>query len=122
MTTLSAVRALSLALLAGAAADRAAAQAEFIPLGSLQPGLYSQATALSLDGSTVVGKAAINPYEHRAFRWTAAGGMVNIDAAAPQWTDSGALGVSADGAIVTGFRTDIDYDSAAFRWSQAAGF
>jgi probable HAF family extracellular repeat protein len=109
------------ALVLATASGTALAQGTFQPLGTLEAGGYSAAAAISADGQTVVGDSTFNSYWHRAFRWTAGSGMVNIDPDCPQYNSSYALGVSATGGIVTGYRIDNDYDSIAFRWTGESG-
>lgn len=78
-------------------------------LGSLAPDSNSYAQAVSNDGSVVVGYSA-----DRAFRWTAAGGMIEITTGRPG--ASWARDVSGDGNVVVGTA-----NSVAFRWTQAQG-
>ena len=67
-------------LLLASAAARASAAASLAPLGNLPGGNGSVASAVSADGSTVVGYSTydfgLNGIE--AFRWTSAGGMVSF--------------------------------------------
>jgi probable HAF family extracellular repeat protein len=83
-------------------------------LGTLD-GDYSNAFAISADGSVVVGAAGLGEKgrngkardddkgggEH-AFVWTAAGGMQDLGALEEE-DSSGALAVSADGSVATGY-------------------
>jgi probable HAF family extracellular repeat protein len=61
-----------------------------VPLGILAGEFDSTATAVSVDGSVIVGTSGLN-----AFRWTAAGGMEAIGQFLP-------TAVSADGNVVVG--------------------
>jgi uncharacterized membrane protein len=81
-------------------------------LGSLAPDSNSYALAVSNDGSVVVGYSA-----NRAFRWTAAGGMIPITGGPSG--DSWAPDVSGDGSVVVG--TAGGSNPVAFRWTQAQG-
>lgn len=75
--------------------------ASFQDLGHLVP------QGVSADGTVVVGEEA-----PQAFRWTAAGGLVNLGGLSP--TDyTGAHGVSADGNVVVGDNSPYK----AVRWS-----
>jgi probable HAF family extracellular repeat protein len=68
------------------------------------------------DGSVVVGSSGdlAGPY---AFRWTSAGGMVNIN---PDRGDSAAFAVSDDGEVVVGHLSG-GAASEAFRWTSSGG-
>jgi probable HAF family extracellular repeat protein len=93
-------------------------------LGSL-PGVDPTARALdvSADGSVVVGDSGFGPNVNytRAFRWTAAGGMVDLGHPSGRPTDVAvAWAVSADGRVVVG-QADSDTGSQAFRWTTEGG-
>ena len=81
-----------------------------VSLGVLPGDLESQAAAVSADGSVVVGESD-NDYTYNAFRWTSAGGMINLGG-----VNAHAAGVSADGAVVVG-----GSGVTAFRWTSAGG-
>ena len=83
-------------------------------LGSLFGG-FTQSTAISGDGSIVVG-ASNRPGSARAFRWTAAGGMQNLGSL-PGGGYSAALGISADGSHIVGAADTASFDLHAVRWS-----
>lgn len=84
-------------------------------LGSLG-GRFSIATAVSGDGSTVVGGAETAFGVWKAFRWTATGGMQSLGTPSDLW--SRALAVSADGSVVVGWS---DHGHCAFRWTARDG-
>ncbi len=76
---------------------------------------------LSADGSTVVGDSylADNSTLH-AFRWSASGGMVDIDNTGNPFSFS--TGVSGNGSVVVGYAEfGGNATSYAFRWTQAGG-
>jgi len=78
-------------------------------LGTL-PG-YDRSDAYGVsDNGVVVGLAQNAAGERRAFRWTAAGGMLDLGTL-PGGTWSVAYGVSANGAVVVG-----ESNGRAFRW------
>jgi hypothetical protein len=86
-------------------------------LGTLVPGGTSFANATNGDGSVVVGDASLGD-DSRAFWWTSATGMRELDL-----PNSAARRVSADGSVVVG-----DYlppgapVRRVFRWTSASGF
>jgi probable HAF family extracellular repeat protein len=111
-----------LTLLLAAATPRADDPAWFAPLGQLG-GLNSltQPTAISADGSTVVGwHAAGDPQQRQAFRWTAATGLVGLGDLPGGAFDSAAADVSADGTTVVGTGTAV-HGSRVFRWTPGNG-
>jgi probable HAF family extracellular repeat protein len=93
--------------LATIGAPAAHATAFFTGLGFLPGGTSSGATAVSADGSTVVGQSFAGT--NQAFRWTAATGMVSLGTVA-------ASDVSGDGTVVVGTSA-----GQAFRWTAASG-
>jgi probable HAF family extracellular repeat protein len=96
-------------------------------LGTLPGGYYSEAYAVSADGSVVVGVAYNAAREERAFRWTASGGMQDLGTL-PDRSRSKAYGVSADGSVVVGEAFNVvepppgrpEYNRA-FRWTALGG-
>jgi hypothetical protein len=71
--------------------------------------------AVNATGTVIVGRA---PTTQSHFRWTEAGGYVEISSTSSRSETS----VSADGAVVVGsLNPDGDSDSAAFRWTEATG-
>jgi probable HAF family extracellular repeat protein len=92
-------------------------------LGVLGGGDYSRASAVSADGSVVVGDGldGVSGW-YRAFRWTEATGMVNLGTTNGGAFSSFASDVSRDGQVVVGASWDgIAQDSRAFRWTEATG-
>jgi len=63
-----------------------------------------RASAVSADGSVVVGESGFVSSEAKAWRWTQAGGMTELGPfPASGYIGSGATGVSADGSVVVGY-------------------
>ena len=86
-------------------------------LGHLFPGGSSPSTGaigISADGTTVLGTSS-GGGQTRAFRWTAGGGMVDLDPGTAGATE--ALAMSSDGSFVLG---RLDGDPA--RWDAVHGF
>ena len=91
-------------------------------LGSLETSDFSSnPSGVNADGTVVVGSAASDTTNSRAFRWTITGGMENLG------TLSGlpiavATGVSADGLVVVGRCSNSnESDVVPFRWTSATG-
>ena len=79
---------------------------------------FSRASAVSGDGSVVVGKAGSWGWQgFEAFRWTRDDGMVGLGVL-PDRRSSGAYGASADGAVIVG---DSYPPTEAFRWTAQDG-
>ena len=96
----------------------------FVPLGGLPDSGACRASAISADGSVVVGGCdgtATQPPE--AFRWTQSGGMValNRTPAFRNVSSSTATGVSGDGSVIVGDAVIGGVAPVAFRWTQATG-
>jgi cysteine-rich repeat protein/probable HAF family extracellular repeat protein len=86
--------------------------ASFTGVGFLPAIQDSRANGASADGSVVVGSSG-----NQAFRWTAAGGMVDLGFLPGTLLDfTQAFGVSADGSVVVGWSR-----GRAFRWTAAGG-
>lgn len=85
-----------------------------LDLGVLSGSSTSGAFGVNGDGSVVVGTSG-----SYAFRWTAAGGMVDLGSLGG--VISAANAVSADGAVVVGYATLADGTDRAFRWTAGAG-
>ena len=91
----------------------------FVPLGDLSGGSFaSRATAVSADGSVVVGESTTASGQE-AFRWTQSGGMVGLGSLSAE-SSSRAFGVSSDGSVVVGtdrlFGTDRSRPLDGTRW------
>jgi probable HAF family extracellular repeat protein len=107
-----------------------AAQPLFMGLGDLPGGTFSSyATAVSADGSVVVGLGSSTP-GGQAFRWTQTGGMIGLGDLPGGNFHSVANGVSDDGTVVVGSSNNFlecggvgpcRYRPGAFRWTQAGG-
>ena len=84
--------------------------------GQLYPGanVQSNATAISKDGSTIVGDTVnLDPIIRSAFQWTEAGGMTAVG-------DFSANAVSRDGSAVVGAMNSAN-GFQAYRWTQTGG-
>jgi probable HAF family extracellular repeat protein len=85
---------------------------EFLGLGILPGGTFSQALGISADGLVVVGLSTSTAGPNgEAFRWTSGTGMVGLGFL-PGYTNSSALAASTDGSVVVG-------DVAGFGSNQA---
>lgn len=82
---------------------------------------WSSASAVSADGSTIVGEGH-TAFGVQAFRWTAAGGMVGLGGLSLENGGyySVANAVSADGSVIVGGSTVAGH-LRAFRWTTAGG-
>jgi len=100
-----------------------AAGPAFFGLGGSQAGIYdARATAISGDGTTVVGWGGDGTGHDVAFSWTLAEGMVNLGTIPGGGRFTVANDVSADGSVIVGnarFADPIGY--AAVIWTAAAG-
>lgn len=98
------------------------AKATFTALGHLSGDSTSIASAISADGTVVVGTSYSTTGKSQAFRWTASGGMTGLGILSGG-TLSTANGVSADGSVIVG-GTDAS-DSAGnqipFIWKASQG-
>lgn len=107
-------------LLALSASRHGFAEPLFMGLGDLPGGAFnSLASAISGDGSTVVGQGrSASGYE--AFRWTVATGMLGLGDLPGGVYESIALGVSGDGSVIVGQgRSSQGFEG--FRWSASGG-
>jgi probable HAF family extracellular repeat protein len=92
----------------------------FTGLGDRPGGAFdSFATAVSADGSVVVGASQSGAGEE-AFRWTAAKGMIGLGDFRGGPFSSRAYDASADGSVVVGVGTSAS-GREAFRWTAATG-
>ncbi len=87
----------------------------FQGLGSLPGTTFdSQATAVSADGTTVVGRS-----DQQGFRWSAATGMVGLQI--PGCIGSPVpTGVSADGSVIAGYCITVVPEGDSFLWTVGA--
>ena len=100
---------------------------EYLPLGTLDGDTFSRATAISGDGSTIVGTSeADGPgATQEAFRWTAEDGMIGLGqvsyspVAFPGFSfltrETKAFAASQDGSVIVGGA------EAAWIWSEQMG-
>jgi len=93
-----------------------------VPLGNLgNNSSDTLASAVSADGSVIVGFSGnANGYEE-AFRWTQETGMMDLGSLDPNVASSTAKDVSADGSIVVGYSRNANGSQEAFRWTQETG-
>jgi len=109
------------AIILGALALQAQAADTFTMLGNLDAaGNYSWPSAVSGDGSTVVGESTDSNGNNQAMRWTAGGGMQGLGFIGTG-SYSYAQAVSADGSTVVGQSTNSMGNGEAFRWTSAGG-
>lgn len=83
----------------------------------------SRASAVSADGSVIVGASTSANSGEEGFRWTMATGMVGLGFL-PGGTYSAANFVSDDGQVIVGtvgFANDPSRQAGAFRWTEATG-
>ncbi len=91
-----------------------------LDLGYLPGGQSSLATGVSGDGSVVVGASDTGGWQHRAFRWTASGGMQSLGTIGTR--QSGAVAISVDGTTIGGNTHDGVFNTARpFRWTASGG-
>src|SRR5262245_40222444 len=86
----------------------------FVPLGFLSGGTNSQATAVSDDGTTVVGYAGSTSHSREEFVWRAGTGIQGLGTASA--ASSLASSVSGDGSVVVGTIEGV-FGAQPFRWS-----
>jgi probable HAF family extracellular repeat protein len=97
------------------------AQMTFTPLGDLPGGtFFSEATAVSSDGSVVVGVSNSASGKEEAFRWTSATGMVGLSDLPGGSFQSVARHVSSDGSVIVGYSESAS-GQTAFRWTSSGG-
>jgi uncharacterized membrane protein len=109
---------LPLALPPAAAVTATGDPSEFAPLGRMG-GVSTIPTAISADGSTVVGWTGTDP-SIQAFRWRRATGFIGLADLPGGEFHSVPSDVSADGATVVGTGSTED-GSRAFRWTPSNG-
>src|SRR5262249_40936580 len=86
----------------------------FTGLGRISGDTLSRATAISADGTTVVGDGYMGQGID-AWRWRAGSPLQLIG------TQFAATSVSADGAAVAGVQVPSPFSRPAFRWTSQAG-
>jgi probable HAF family extracellular repeat protein len=92
-----------------------------IGLGYLAGQTSNTASAVSADGSVVVG---YSPFGGEAFRWTQAGGMMGLGllpGSSGLGSGTFAKAVSADGSVVVGSGSTSSPGGEAFIWDPAHG-
>ncbi len=93
----------------------------FQGLGDLPGGPFSSgASAMSGDGTVIVGKSEIEGVGVEAFRWTAEKGMVGLGFLPGGADLSVARAISSDGAVIVGV-SDSAAGEKAFRWTSDLG-
>lgn len=94
---------------------------QMIGAGGLDRNVNSRATAISGDGSTLVGRSEDSYGATRAFRWTQAGGIVDLGTlSANNRGISIASDVSDNGSRVVGYTSSILNQTLAFAWVEGA--
>jgi probable HAF family extracellular repeat protein len=89
-------------------------------LGTLAGGAgSSQATAISSDGSAVVGYSNNANNDNHAFRWTSGTGMTDLGTLGG--ATSYAKAISSDGTTVVGYSNNASSTQLAFRWTSDTG-
>lgn len=114
---------ISLVACGGGDASPSVSPAQFSGLGFPSGYQASEASAVSADGSVVVGTATTANGDRQAFRWTAGRGMTALGVL-PGGMHTTASGVSADGSIVVGngdTRSEPSTPFAGFRWLAERG-
>ena len=114
----------SAVIVLGVAMTETALAKSFMGLGDLPGGdFFSQANAVSGDGSVVVGFSRSASNEYEAFRWTEADGIVGLGDLPGGNFSSIANAVSYDGSVIVGAGTSGSRFSRdePFRWTQADG-
>lgn len=114
--------ALALGWIIGAVGQAQASPLLFTGLGHPYGVYDSRATAVSADGSTVVGVITPipgSPQPQQGFRWTRVSGLSGLGTLGAGGS-SEAYAVSADGSVVVGSAT-FGSDSLAFGWANTVG-
>ena len=91
----------------------------YVPPGG-QPGLESEATQVSADGTVVVGASKTADTIWRAVKWTHGGIELIPEPSAPWAGRSEAFGVSGNGVVIAGMGTTTSGERG-FRWTAARG-
>jgi probable HAF family extracellular repeat protein len=85
-------------------------------LGTLPNFVSSEAKGVSGDGSVVVGISTDSNANGRAWRWTDAGGIVDLGGLPGVGDENSADAVNADGSVIVGAS-----GTTAYRWTQPTG-
>jgi uncharacterized membrane protein len=101
---------------------------QLINLGMFSGDNNSNASAVSADGSTIVGQSfavqlvgqGYQIYQMKPFRWTASTGMVSLGTL-PGAAITNANDVSGDGSVVVGHAHFSVTKQLAYRWTESAG-
>lgn len=99
-------------------AFRWTAQTGMVGLGYLPGGDYSYGTAISGNGSVIVGQAS-SPTGNRAFRWSASTGMLTLGGGG-NVSPTRANDTNFDGTVIVGAGSSA-IGSQAFRWTAKTG-
>jgi uncharacterized membrane protein len=92
-------------------------QTGMVKLGRLNDGQFSEATAVTGDGSTVIGYGYYSNISE-AYRWTAGSGMASLQKLTPSQPVSVATGISADGSVLVGYAwAPLNYNQYSVRWT-----
>lgn len=121
--SLVAVAAVSLAACLSDGGSGTSSSAELVALGFLPGYTMSQVSAVSADGSVVVGTASTTSGNRQAFRWMARDGVKGLGFM-PGGTHSTAAAVSSDGTVILGNGDSPAIPATAagvFRWTANAG-
>jgi uncharacterized membrane protein len=101
---------------------RVALAGTLTPLGMPTGWSSTLGTAVSADGSVVVGYGSNGSGKVEGFRWTQ-DGCVGMGLPSSSWNAMRPYGISSDGSVVggTGWRYSTD-QAYAFRWTESSGF
>jgi len=106
----------SLGVIQSGRAQSGGPAAGFLPLN-----IVGSPNALSADGTVIVGQfVPAGAMDFHAFRWTEAGGQVDLGVLAG-FGGSGATSVSADGSVVVGFADQLGGMPPPWRWTAQTG-
>jgi probable HAF family extracellular repeat protein len=129
MTTHSVLfcRVLPTVLLAAIPLSAISAPPSFTGLGDLPGGeILSVATAVTPDGSIVMGQSNAGDQFHVAVQWAAGVGPVRLDDLSPGSAVGASVGgISADGSVATGRLVELVNGfpvTEAYRWTDTVGF
>lgn len=81
----------------------------------------ARAHAISGNGQVVVGSFTRAPNDERAFRWTAAGGFVDLGNLGGVKGTGGATGIDYDGGVIAGIAFDAAGVARMWVWTRLAG-